>query len=177
MKEPELEEEALTATVSGTTLTAIRRSTGDGPAELRMTDPSGEETTASFTPSGPGSWQASLEVTEPGLHRLTDGTLTAVAAVGPPAPREFENPISTETILAPLATATGGAVVRLADAGLPELRRIRDGRSAEGRGWIGLVRREAYAVQDVRLTPLAPGWLMLLITAALLVGAWRFESR
>ena len=177
MKEPELEEESLTATVTGTTLTATRRSTGDGPTQLRMSSPSGQESVASFVPIGPGAWEASLDVAEPGLHRLTDGTLSAVAAVGPPAPREFENPISTGSLLAPLATATGGAVVRLAEAGLPELRRIREGRSAAGRGWIGLVRRDAFAVQDVRLTPLAPGWLMLLITAALLVGAWRFESR
>jgi hypothetical protein len=177
MKEPELEEEALTAAVGGTTLTATRRSTGDGPDMLRMTAPSGTETSAAFTPTGPGTWQAQLEVSEAGLHRLTDGALFAVAAVGPPAPREFENPISTGEVLDGLAGATGGAVVRLAGADMPDLRRIREGRAAEGRGWIGLVRREAYAVQDVRLTPLAPGWLMLLVTAGLLVAAWRFESR
>jgi hypothetical protein len=68
-------------------------------------------------------------------------------------------------------------VVRLAGIGIPEIRRVREARAAEGHGWIGLVRREAYAVEDVRLTPLAPGWLMLLLTAGLLVAAWRFESR
>ena len=177
MKEPELEEEALTASVSGTTLTVTRRSTGDGPDTLRMTAPSGTEATASFAATGPGQWQAVLEVAEAGLHRLTDGTLSAVAAVGPPAPREFENPISGGDLLAPLVEATGGAVVRLATAGVPELRRVREGRAAEGRGWIGLIRRDAFAVQDVRLTPLAPGWLMLLLTAGLLLAAWRFESR
>lgn len=177
MKEPELEEEAMTASVTGTVLTATRRSTGDGPETLRMTSPSGRETSAPFAATDPGVWQAVIEVTEQGLHRLTDGTLTAVAAVGPPAPREFENPISTGSVLTPLAEASGGAVIRLATAGLPELRRIREGRSAEGRGWIGLLRREAYAVTDVRLTPLAPGWLMLLLTAGLLVAAWRYEAR
>jgi hypothetical protein len=158
-------------------MTVTRRSTGDEPNAVRVTAPSGAETVVPFTEVGPGQWQAVLDVAEQGLHRLDDGTMTAVAAVGPPAPREFENPISTPDLLAPLAEATGGAVVRLAGLGLPELRRVREARSAEGRGWIGLVRREAYAVEDVRLTPLAPGWLMLLLTAGLLVAAWRFESR
>jgi hypothetical protein len=177
MKEPELEEEALTASVTGTTLTVTRRSTGEGPETATMTAPSGAETAAGFEPVGPGQWRATLEVAEQGLHRLTDGELQAVAAVGPPAPLEFENPISSPTRLMPLVEATGGAVQRVAEAVLPDIRRVREDRVAEGRGWIGLVRREAYAVADVRLMPLAPGWLMLLITAGLLVAAWRVESR
>ena len=177
MKEPELEEEALTATVSGAAMTVVRRSTGEGPERLTVTAPSGGETTVPFAEIGPGQWQAVLEVSEQGLYRLTDGTLFAVAAVGPPAPKEFENPISTADILSPLVEATGGAALRLVSVGLPEIRRVRAERTAEGRGWIGLVRREAYAVEDVRLTPLAPGWLMLLVTAGLLLAAWRMESR
>jgi hypothetical protein len=177
MKEPELEEEALTASVAGTTLTVTRRSTGEGPANVTMTAPSGATETAPFTAVGPGQWRATVEVAEQGLHRLSDGDLSAVAAVGPPAPLEFENPISSATPLLPLVEATGGAVHRVAEGVLPDIRRVRGDRVAEGRSWIGLVRREAFAVADVRLMPLAPGWLMLLITAGLLVAAWRVESR
>ncbi len=177
MKEPELEEEALTARVDGGRILVERRSLGDGPATLTATLPSGTTETLPFAAAGPGRWTAILETAEIGPHRLTDGDLNAVAAVGPAAPREFENPISTTALLAPLAAASGGAALRLAADGLPDLRRIREGREASGRGWIGLVRRGAYAVDDVRLTPLAPGWLMLLLTAGLLLAAWRLESR
>jgi hypothetical protein len=177
MKEPELEEEALTARVEGAGILVERRTLGDGPAALEVVAPSGETRTVPFAPAGPGRWTATLEATEAGLHRLSDGELTGVAAVGPPAPREFENPISTTDILAPLASASAGSILRLAEAGVPDLRRIREGREASGRGWVGLFRREAFAVEDVRLTPLAPGWLMLLLTAGLLVAAWRVESR
>lgn len=177
MKEPELEEEALTARVEGAGILVERRTLGDGPAELEIVSPSGETRRMPFAPAGPGRWTATVEATEAGLHRLSDGALSGVAAVGPPAPREFENPISTADILAPLAAASAGSALRLAEAGVPDLRRIREGREASGRGWVGLFRREAYAVEDVRLTPLAPGWLMLLLTAGLLVAAWRVESR
>jgi len=176
MKEPELEEEALTASVQGARLTVERRSVGDGPQGLEIVTPSGATRSAAFAPAGPGLWRTVLEVDEQGLYRLDDGELTAVAAVGPAAPREFADPISTFARLNPLIEATAGGALRLAD-GPPDLRRVREGRTPAGRGWVGLVRRDAYAVEDVRLTPLAPGWLMLLLTAALLVAAWRVEGR
>jgi hypothetical protein len=176
MKEPELEEEALFATVQGSEITVERRSVGDGPENLEVVAPSGAVAEHAFAPVGPGRWRALINATEQGLHRLSDGTHEAVAAVGPPAPREFADPISTTERLAPLAEATGGGVMRAAE-GLPDIRRIREGRAASGRGWIGLPRREAYAVEDVRLTALAPGWLALALTAGLLLAAWRVEGR
>ena len=176
MKEPELEEEALTATVQGAQITVERRSVGDGPEALSVIAPSGAARSVAFTAVGPGVWRALVEADEQGLHRLSDGRLSGVAAVGPSAPREFENPISTPLLLAPLAQATAGAALRLAE-GVPDIRRVREGRAASGRGWIGLARRDAYAVEDVRLTALAPGWLMLLLTAGLLLAAWRVEGR
>ena len=61
-------------------------------------------------------------------------------------------------MLAPLAAATRGGIKRLED-GLPDVRLVREGRVAEGRGWIGLADREAYQLRDIRQVDLAPGWL------------------
>ncbi|MEM7547187.1 MAG: glutamine amidotransferase [Pseudomonadota bacterium] len=176
MKEPELEEEALTAVAEGARLTVTRRSVKETPETLQVIAPSGATITADFTPSGPGRWQAVFEAEEQGLHKLSDGALSAIAAVGPPSPIEFEDAVSTTAMLAPLATATRGGILRLED-GQPDLRRVREGRTASGRGWLGLARRGAYSVEDVRLTPLAPGWLMLVLSAGLMIFAWRVEGR
>ena len=96
--------------------------------------------------------------------------------VGPSAPKEFENPVSTGDILGPLATATRGGVRRLED-GLPDVRLVREGRVAEGRGWIGLADRDAYQLRDIREVDLAPGWLSLILAAGLAFAAWRVEGR
>ena len=176
MKEPELEEEALIATTQGSTLTVERRSVTGEAENLSIIAPSGERTTATWAPAGPGRWLTTFEANEQGLHRLSDGELTAIAAIGPPAPVEFESAISTPDLLQPLIDATDGGALRLAN-GIPDIRRVRDGRTAAGRGWVGLSRREAYAVEDVRLTPLAPGWAMLLLSAGLMLAAWRVEGR
>jgi hypothetical protein len=177
MKEPELEEEALTAEVSGALVEVSRRSVESEPQSLIAISPSGETLEAPFAPAGPGRWTAAFDAEEAGLWTLTDGVMEGVAAVGPPAPKEFENPVSSAEVLAPLIEPTRGGALRLAQVGVPDLRRVREGRAAAGRSWLGLARREAYSVRDVALTPLAPGWLMLLLASALALGAWRLEGR
>jgi hypothetical protein len=67
-------------------------------------------------------------------------------------------------------------VLRLED-GVPSVRRVGTGRNAAGRGWIGITPREAHLTADVRVSPLLPAWLFLLIASALTVGAWLREGR
>ncbi|HEU0223511.1 MAG TPA: hypothetical protein VFR34_15045, partial [Paracoccaceae bacterium] len=177
MKEPELEEEALLASVAGGRVEVMRRSLKELGSRLTVTAPSGKVQTLEMAEVQPGRWRAEFMAEEQGLYRLRDEAHEVVAAVGPSAPREFENPISTGEVLEPLVTATKGGEVRMAAAGLPEIRRVREDRRAAGRGWIGLWEREAYSVRDVRLTPLAPGWAMLALAGLLLIAAWRVEGR
>jgi len=177
MKEPQLEEDALTAAAQGANVSIIRRSLGEAPESADIVSPSGARVQVPFVPSGPGRWRAEFEAEEQGLYSITDGVLEAAAAVGPASPREFENPLATFDLLAPVAEATGGALMMLRETGVPALRRVSGSRRAYGPDWIGLRERGAYVVRDSRLTPLAPGWLALLIAAALLLGAWRMEGR
>ncbi len=73
-------------------------------------------------------------------------------------------------------TPTRGGIVAL-EGRAPGLRAVRAGRVAAGRGWIGYTPRGAYVTTDLRIVPLAPAWLMLLIAAGLAVAAWLWEGR
>jgi hypothetical protein len=75
-----------------------------------------------------------------------------------------------------LADPLGGAVMRLED-GMPDIRRVAEGRNASGRGWIGLTAREAYLTTDVTVMPLIATWLFLLLAAALTLAGWLREGR
>ena len=68
------------------------------------------------------------------------------------------------------------AVMRLED-GMPDLRRVAEGRNAAGRGWIGLTPRNAYVTTDVKVTPLIAAWLFMLLALALSVAGWLREGR
>jgi hypothetical protein len=176
MKEPELEEEVLRGTGEDGGVLIERRTLAEEIPPVTATSPSGAVSEVELTEISPGFWQGRIDDAENGVWRLVNGEQRAVAVVGPSAPREFGNPVSTAEVLAPLAAATRGGVRRLED-GMPELRLVREGRVAEGRGWIGLADREAYQLRDIRRVDLAPGWLSLILAMGFAFLAWRVEGR
>ena len=176
MKEPELEEEALTATAEGQSMRITRRTLGETAPPVTVTSPDGSTSAVDLTANGPGTFEGTYQGPDIGLYRLENGDETSVIGLGPAAPREFVETIADAVALAPAISALRGGVVRLED-GSPRLRNVRAGRPAAGRGWLGLTPRGAYETRDVRQTPILPGWLVLLLSAALITGAWLREGR
>ncbi|OSP56565.1 hypothetical protein [Pseudoruegeria sp. SK021] len=176
MKEPELEEEALWVESDGSNMTIIRRTLGDAVADFEITAPDGTITQHAPVQVSPGRYELTLAGQEIGLYRITDGDLSAVAALGPSAPREFEQTIASGTLLDPLVSSMRGGIRAIEDGPL-DLRSVDAGRPAAGRGWIGITPRGAYQTADVTVRPVLPAWLYLVIAALLIVGAWLWEGR
>ncbi|WP_299047448.1 hypothetical protein [uncultured Tateyamaria sp.] len=176
MKEPELEEEALTATATGQSMRIERRSLSDTVPPVTITDPLGNVVTLEMTEAGPGRFTTPFEGPEIGLYRLENGEAKTVIGLGPAAPKEFEETIATGALLAARVEGTRGGVLRL-EEGTPRIRTVREGRPAAGRGWIGITPRGAYETQDVRQMGLLPPWLVLLLASGFIVAAWLREGR
>ena len=176
MKEPELEEEALTATAQGRTMRITRRTLDETVPPVTITAPDGSTTEMPLAPAGPGRFEAEFTGEEMGLYRLENGEEVTVIGLGPAAPREFIETIASDAALRPAIDTLRGGVARVED-GLPRLRDVRLGRPAAGRGWLGLTPRGAYETRDVRQTPLLPGWLVLLLSALFIIAAWLREGR
>ncbi|MDB0018577.1 hypothetical protein N9D84_05040 [Planktomarina temperata] len=104
------------------------------------------------------------------------GDLQIVAALGPAAPREFVQTIATDRVMAPILAKTNGGALAVSE-GLPKFRNVRSGRPAHGRGWIGLVSREAYVVQGVEIGQFLPAWVYLIFAALGLLIGWLREGR
>ena len=176
LKEPELEEEALTASAAGQRLTVTRRTIGDPPGPVTITGPDGTETSLDLPEAAPGRYVATWDAPEIGLYRMVQGDFSAVMALGPSAPREFEETIASGEKLAPAVEATRGGILRIED-GTPDIRAVGEGRVAAGRGWIGITPRGAYVTQDIRVAQILPPWAWLLLAAGLAVAAWLREGR
>ena len=176
MKEPELEEEALTATASGQSMQIERRTLSDTVPPVTVTAPDGTTTELTLRNVAPGQFIADYQGPEIGLYRLENGDQSAVIGLGPAAPREFINTVGTAELLQPAIDSTRGGALLL-EAGLPDIRNVREGRPAAGRGWIGLTPRNAFETRDVRATALLPGWLVLMLSALFIVAAWLREGR
>ncbi|MFN4088744.1 MAG: hypothetical protein ACK4QW_06820 [Alphaproteobacteria bacterium] len=176
MREPDLEENALRAEIAGERLLVERRSLSPDPTPVTVTAPDGSRSTLVLEDAGGGRTAASVAIEQLGLYRVEDGTRAALAAAGPPNPLEFADVRATPDRLAPIAAASGGTVRWLAD-GVPDLRRVRPGSGAHGRGWLGLQANRDYTVTGVREIPLLPPTILLLLIGAALVVAWRREAR
>ena len=176
MKEPELEEEALTANAEGQTMRIVRRTLADEIPSVTITTPDGSTTELTLSQTSEGVFEGTFEGPEIGLYRLENGDQKSIIGLGPAAPREFVETIASAEVVKPILSAMRGGVARL-EEGVPRLRDVRLGRPAAGRGWVGLTPRNAYETRDIRQTPLLPAWLVLLLTAALIVAAWVREGR
>ncbi|MTH59794.1 hypothetical protein [Paracoccus litorisediminis] len=181
MKEPELEEEALLADVSGElSVTITRRTMAEIAKPVRITRPDGQTVTVELAPIGPGRFTARWTAPGPGLYRMTDGDITRVMALGPAAPREFEETVASGEKLGSLPEVTQGAVLRLSD-GIPSLRTVREGRPAHGQGvsgdWIAITPRGASSTTGITHRPLLPGWAWLAIISGLALAGWLAEGR
>ncbi|MEO0487233.1 MAG: hypothetical protein AAF092_15110 [Pseudomonadota bacterium] len=176
MKEPELEEERLTATAEGQTMTIQRRTLGEAVGDVEVQRPDGQIVLVPMQEVSPGRWEGVYEGPTLGLYRLAEGEESSVIALGPAAPREFIDTLATDALLAPVIEPLRGGAMALED-GVPSLRDARLGRPAAGRNWIGLTPREAYVTTDVRVAALIPAWAFLLLAALLIIGAWLREGR
>ena len=176
MKEPELEEEALPATADGQKITVVRRSLLETPRQVEIIGPDGTVSVLPLVETMPGRYAADWAAPMIGLYRLSDGELETVVALGPSAPKEFEQTIASGDPVAAVVAATGGGILRLED-GVPDIRRVGEGRVAAGRGWIGITPRAAYLTADIRVAALLPAWALLIMASLLAIAAWLREGR
>ena len=176
MKEPELEAEALSATIVGNDIQIVRRTMAARTPDVTLTMPSGKSVKLVLVKSEPGIWRANAKAGELGLYRATDGILSTVTAAGPLNPKEVADMRASDEVLAQQAQATGGSIHWLED-GMPDVRRVAPGDGASGSGWIGLRSNGAYRVTALEQSKLLPQWLALLLIVGALLLAWRLEGR
>ena len=177
MKEPDLEENALTARVEGNRLQIARQSLEPDDRPVHVTGPDGQLKIVPLTPESGGRSAATLPIEESGLYRITDGTNTALAAAGALNPIEMSDVRATDEKIGPAASATGGGMFWLGSGSLPDIRRVGPDRAASGRSWMGFRANGDYVVTGVHETPLLPGLLALLLALGTFILAWRREGR
>jgi hypothetical protein len=149
-------------------------------APVDLTSPAGTQRTLTLEQAEPGVWRKTVDATELGLWRATDGKLTTLVNVGPANPKEFAEVTSTTAVMAPLTAATGGDSRRLADGAsmlVPRVVGVRSSDTFKGDDWIGLKIREASVVRGIGVLPMFAGLLGLLLLVGSLALTWAREGR
>ncbi|MEO1253227.1 MAG: hypothetical protein AAFW81_12880, partial [Pseudomonadota bacterium] len=180
MKEPELEEEALSLRAENDALVVERRTVNEAIEPVLVTGPDGEASEIRLSETSPGLFAARLDNAQRGLYRAISGDLFAIGVIGLEAAPEFQDVVSTGVALSALPEATGGGVfaVRRGDSAvLPDLRRVRGaGAERAGENWAGIATREAARIENIKDAPLAPAAFWLMVIAFALLAAWAIEG-
>lgn len=187
MKEPELEEERLTADGRGMMLEIRRQTMSDDPGPAQVITPSGKALIVKLEKSEPGVFLGSIETKEIGLYQIGNGDLTALAHVGPVNAPEFSDVVSTEDRLKAPTEATGGSVRRLAasstlgqltgSVALPSIVPVRASGAASGADWIGLRSTDDSVLKAVSRVSLFGGFLGLCLLLLAMGAMWYREGR
>ena len=123
------------------------------PGKEGLTMPAGESRRLVAKEAGSGVGRAVLAAATPGVYRVTDGALTALATKGVLNPLEFRDLRASAGKVQAAAKASGGGVHWIAK-GIPDFRRTRPGRDSHGRGWAGLVANRSLVVSGLVQAPL-----------------------
>jgi hypothetical protein len=173
MKEPDMEENSLSASFTGSQLDITRRSVRPDASPVTVTRPDG--TTASVTLRDDGQKATgSLPAESAGIYRLTDGTVSAVAVAGRPNAPEVAEQRTTDEKLSGLLDGTFW-LEDMPDG--PDVKRSSPFTPAAGRNWMGLRKNGDYSVTGFATQPLLPLAAAALLALAPLLLGWRREGK
>ncbi|MCB1515846.1 MAG: hypothetical protein KDJ18_13770, partial [Hyphomicrobiaceae bacterium] len=188
MKEPDLEEERLLANARGLKLTIERRTMAEETTPVTVRTPQGKTSEVTLEKVAPGLFRTVVDVERPGLYKMTQGELSAIAHAGVEDVREMSEVTATEDKLEPLVSATGGGIFWTKGAGLfgtasasdvtvPRVAMMSAARVMAGNGWMGLKDRAAFVTRGVKLTPMFTGFAALAALLAFMALAWWREGK
>ncbi|WP_186336105.1 VWA domain-containing protein [Komagataeibacter melaceti] len=183
MKEPELEENQLEATITAGQMTITRRAITAGPPPVvHVIAPDGAIQSVTLEPAdNTGLSRARLPARQDGIWTVRDDEgHEAFAAPRAEDPVESADLRATASILTPIVAATGGGIHWLGDdprhPSLPQFV-MENGRHGSSTGQFAFPARGAHSVSGQQARTLLPAWAVGVFVILMLLVAWWRESR
>ncbi|MBL1430804.1 MAG: hypothetical protein COA60_004715 [Robiginitomaculum sp.] len=179
MKEPELEEEALSGSIKNGQLQVRLQTLAKEPPVIEVQSADGQSWQLQLTSNAAGVFTGSINMPDNiGMLTLKAGDLLAVATQGRLNPPELANLKPDAKILGSLAKATNGGQFILADIDQQiSLRRTRPQDRQRGRNWIGLQQNKFSIQTNTTSRPLLDYWIYLLLLLSLFGLMWLREKK
>ncbi len=177
MKEPELDEKALTAEVHGNLITVRSRNFKQPDKKITMTKPDGNVTQIELKPLPEGILQENIKAELLGIYSFEDADgQRAYAVSGDLNPPELSGVRTTEELMEPSVKETGGGIVWMDDEASPDIRFYTKGRFFGGND-IVFRRNDAFDVKGVEEKPALPAPFLALALLMLVTFVWWREGR
>jgi hypothetical protein len=179
MKEPELEEEALKATIKNGQLQVRLQTLAQDPPVIEIQAADGQSWQLKLKSSEAGVFAGSINIPDNvGMLTLKSGDLLTVATQGRLNPPELARLKPDAKTLGALAKKSGGGQFALTEINAQiSLRRTRPQDRQKGRNWIGLQQNKFSLQSNTTKRPLFAYWIYLLLILALFAMMWLREKK
>jgi hypothetical protein len=181
MKEPALEEEALTARALGREIEITRQTLGKSVDKATVKAPDGKLADVALNTSEPGLFRGTLKTNMNGLYEVRNGDFTTLVHVGAVDAPEFREMVSTTEKLAPIAKASKGIVKRLDDGSgnvaIPQILTVRGQVRLDDPDRMVIRMTDETTLKGVTSLPLFAGFLGLGLLMLAIGSTWWREGR
>ena len=179
MKEPDLEENELSAKFENNTLIIRKNSLIPDLNSVKIISPSNVTDIIELEDIGSGQQIAKIPEPEPGIWKLSSGNSNISVIIGNYNSAEFNDVRATDKSIALLAESTLGSIKWINTERNTSLKinHIEKNKITNNNKNIKLYKNEQFFVQSMDQIPLAPWYLALILSIVLLFLSWYRESR
>lgn len=178
MKEPELDEKALSAEAHGDLITIRSRNYKQPDKTVRMVKPDSSMATIRLKESPDGFLQENIKAETLGIYSFEDADgQKAYAIAGDLNPPELSGVRATPDLMQPLIRETGGGIAWMSKTPYPDIRFQSEGHFFSGREDLLFRKNNAFDVKGVEERPLLPAPFLAIALLALMTFAWWREGK
>lgn len=177
MKEPDLEENALSLSQAGSQILIKKRHLSDTQTSIDVTKPDGVTKTITMNAKAGEFAEHILEIDQLGVYTFRDKDITRYFVVGDVNPKEYQDTLSTTSKIDHFIASSKGKTLRLEDMASTQIQTVSGRRKMHGYKWLGVLKSNAYKVTSTKSIPLLPDRMALIGLIMLAALMWWRESK
>ena len=177
MKEPELEENELSARIDNDTILITRNSLILDNKPIISISPDNTKKEIILEDIGKGKQIGKILSPQEGTWKFSSGNSKITLIVGNSNASEYLDVRTTDNIVEPIVEFTSGSINWVNNENLPKIRHLPKSKLVENNDHIKLVKNEKYFVKSLQQSTLTPWYLILVLSLFLLFLAWYRETK
>jgi len=177
MKEPELEENELSARMDDNTILITKNSLILDNKPIISISPDNTKTEIILEDIGKGKQIGKILSPQEGTWKFSSGNSKISLIVGNSNSSEYLDVRTTDNIVKPIVEFTSGSINWVNNENLPKIRHLPKSKLNENNNHIKLVKNEKYFVKSLQQSTLTPWYLVLILSLILLFLSWYRETK
>ena len=178
MKEPELEENELSAKIDNDTILITKNSLNLDKKPIISTSPDNIKEEIVLEDIGRGKQIGKILSPKEGTWKFSSGNSQISLIVGNSNSSEYLDVRATDNIVKPLVSYTSGSINWVNnEKNIPQIKQIQKNKLTDNSKNIQLIKNEKYYVQNIQQSSLTPWYFVLIFSLILLFLSWYRETK